>query len=1026
MKIRLLTITASLAIAGGSWMGYTHLQQTSAEATYAPVDRIDSKAQNWTAAEENYRAIRANQHTGEIKNEWVVKAEKEVARMSTTGSRDATLVWEEMGPDNVGGRTRAILIDPTNSNRMYAGGAGGGLFVSDNAGGQWRPVNDLAPTALISCIAYAPNGDLYVGTGNSFEGSSEGPGKGVYKSTDGGTTFALIPSTIPTNDNSNTNATAWIKVNDITVDPNNANNVFAATNTGLRVSTDGGTNWINPVYIDPNCSIPATGTAGDLEWSNNGRLLLVLGGGVFYSDNPTDDCSYTKVDGTVLPGSSGRMVISAAPSNKDKIYAMTSMGGQLGNIFVSNDNADTWSALSPGPPLTDPDFNLCGDNGQCVYDLCLTVDPIADERIFIGGVQLYRYDGNWTRAAGEFLSIFSPFYVHSDKHFFTWDPNNSNILYIGHDGGISKSTDRGVTFFTANRGYNVTQFYGIDANTDGIVMGGTQDNGTKAIDETVAGQSKDAFDLTGGDGFDCQFSYINDAIFTTVQFGDVRRSNGFGANFAPIDPLAGEGNAPFFSTIRLWENENDLTSKDSIEFENDTNNLSLGTGDGTRRNFTGSFTPIQSSGDIISGSLIIEAGTSVLIDNNSDGTIDPVSDGTGTITYNTDGSVDYDVTFDNAPNLNLIVEVRFAVEFSAGDTLNFPSATSNLPIVYVLPSNLAHGDIIQVQDPYQSILVSASNSGVRFTRDGLKFSETPEWINITSTVPNFGTSTCFEFSNDGDILYAGTRNGSIYRISGLNDIYELSDPAPAIQQIFTGSQSITGISIHPTNPQILAFTRANWGNTEYVGMIDDAATRTTTANVNTAGVSRQGNLPAMPAYDIQIDVNDPAIAVVGTAYGVFSTENIFAPTVDWVSQTSTIANVEIHAVTQQRLPFNKAGNHDVYYLGTHGRGIWRSGSLVSTPEIPTIADGQGFEANLTVYPNPMINTGFAGIKVNESSIGQMRVFNLQGQMVESQQINLVSGTNNIPMDVTNYPVGTYMVTLETNGETKISKMVVSH
>lgn len=1026
MKTRILTISASIAIVSGAWMSYSWVQQGNQEAVYSPVEAMDSKARNWNAAEDYYKSIRANQNTGDIKLEWVEKAEKEIARMGTTGSRAVNMVWEEIGPENIGGRTRAILVDPTNSNRMYAGSAGGGLFVSDDAGGRWSPINDMAPSLLISCLAQAPNGDIYAGTGCSFEGSSDGPGKGIYKSTDGGTTFTQLPSTIPVDDNSNNSSTQWIKINDITVDPSNSSNVFAATANGLRVSTDGGATWANPIYIDPNCTIEATGTAMDLAWGNNGRLLVVLGGGVFYSDSPTVDCQYTKVAGTVLPGSSQRMAIAVSASNPDKVYGISVAGGQLQNLYVSNDNAVTWAILNPGPPLTDPDFNLFGDNGQGNYDLAIVVDPVNDQRIFIAGVQMYRFDGNWTRASGEFLSEFSPFYVHSDKHFFTFDPNNPNILYIGHDGGITKSTDAGNSFFTANRGYNVTQFYDVAARKDGLVMGGTQDNGTNAIDATVPGQSKDGFEVTGGDGFDCAFSNINDAIFTTVQYGDLRRGNGIGSNFAAISgAFGGEGIGPFNSTIRLWENENDLTSKDSIPFINDTNARSLGTGDGTKRNFVGTLNANQEAGDIVPGSLVIDAGLAFMADANGDGAIDAGGDGTGTLIYNTDGSVDFDIVFDVAPNLNLIVESRFAVSFSAGDTLNFQSITSDLPVKHVLTANLLPGDEIKVQDPIQSLLALGTNTAIAVTRDGLRFSETPLWVNITASVPNFGTTTCMEYSNDGDILYAGTRNGAIYRITGLNEVYDLTSAPPSITQIFSGSQAITGMSLHPTNSQILAFTRGNWGNPMHVHMIDDAASRTTSATQNSAGVSKQGDLPAMPVYDCQIDVNEPNIVLIGTAYGVFATDNIFASAPTWTSQNATFANTEVQAITQQRLPYNEASNDGVYYLGTHGRGLWKSSTLVSTQELPEIADGPDFLASLNVYPNPMSSIGVVGVTSQEATKANFRVFSLQGQLVESKQVNLTSGSNNIQIDVNSYPVGTYLITLEAEGSTKMTKLVVT-
>ena len=163
----------------------------------------------------------------------------------------------ELGPDNVGGRTRAVLfdnLDPTHKH-MWAGGVSGGLWESNDAAATWhRCAGYFAlpeAVATVVTIAQAPNGDLYVGTGEgsfyflSGFGAAGFTGNGIFKSTDDGVTWTSLTSTQPTNQNSA--ASAWIGVNKIQVDPSNSNHIYAGTNKGLKISNDAGNTWVSAV-----------------------------------------------------------------------------------------------------------------------------------------------------------------------------------------------------------------------------------------------------------------------------------------------------------------------------------------------------------------------------------------------------------------------------------------------------------------------------------------------------------------------------------------------------------------------------------------------------------------------------------------------------------------------------------------------------------------------------------------------------------------------------------------------------------
>ena len=209
-------------------------------------------------ANESYRGAEAwlmrrmaNQNTGKIDPQQLIDVRQDVeARASLHKTSTLGLGWGNVGPDNIGGRTRAILVDQSNSNIIYAGSVSGGLFKSMNGGLSWSPVNDQLQNLAVVSLAQASNGDIYAGTGEGMyyqtSGSATGGilGGGIFKSTDGGSTFTQLSSTTPTASNG---GAEWAAVGKLAVDPNNPSTVYAATNKGLRMSTDGGASWSNPI-----------------------------------------------------------------------------------------------------------------------------------------------------------------------------------------------------------------------------------------------------------------------------------------------------------------------------------------------------------------------------------------------------------------------------------------------------------------------------------------------------------------------------------------------------------------------------------------------------------------------------------------------------------------------------------------------------------------------------------------------------------------------------------------------------------
>ena len=1036
---RIYPAVLAAAVAGTLlWQFNSGKLDNTSPARYAPVEKESQKlAKNWHGAETYYKKIRANQLTGEISLDDIRKAEAQVMDLRSS-SRSLGITWTEMGPENIGGRTRDILIDKDNSSRIYAGSVGGGLFVSDNAAGTWEPVHSLSATLKVSCLDQDSDGWIYLGTGNSFEGSSSGPGKGLFVSKDRGETWEVLPSTEPLE---NLDGVEWAQINDVKVDPQDPNRIFAATNFGLRVSTDRGATWVNPLKVN-NCSIELKPVGQEIEINEDGRVFVATNTGLFYSDDGT--CPFEK-DQDIPTNQLGRMTIAIAPSDHSRMYAATvhanSAGvpaGQTGKIkdfMVSDDYGSSWQVL--GPPYPVNDYQLFGSNGQGNYDLALAVDPLNKESFLIGGVQMIRFNQQWNRASGEFLSEFSPYYVHSDKHCLIFDENNPNILYIGSDGGVTKSIDGGYTFFAANRGYNVTQFYSLAFDKKGTVIAGTQDNGTLRIDPKLPGRQMDGVEILGGDGFDCEVSNLTGTGIASYVYSNVYRSRDIMAENPSMAEIFGDpttATSPFHTELALWESDQDLTSQDSILFSNDINEVGVATGTGLKRNFSGTIEPLYSGAQFDLGSLYIEAGGQTI---NFDQNGVASGDGTGSIQFLNNGtSATYDITFDIAPATNIPVNSFFTVHYPAGVTLVLNSLTEGLPISHQLTNNLNHGESILVQDPVQSLLalnVGVSNSNTVFICRGiLRYDQNPEFEQITASLGgniNQGDQiTCMEFTKDGNHLFVGLTTGNVYRISGLNQYYgQPLGSSPVTTTLIYDSpmnQAVTGIALQDVNENIAVITLGNFGNDDYVYLTQHAVTA---QNTGDAGfMSIQSNLPKIPVYDAEFVADKPNHVLIGTEYGVYSISNILSSNLIWEDENATLGNVAVFDVRQQKLGWDEANNYETIYLGTHGRGIWRTGDLTNINNWKSLSGKDAID-QLTLYPNPGNLQTNLSFESNQSGTGDIVVYDLSGKMVKQLQgLSIQSRENLITLDVSALPAGIYSVQLRAFEHQSTGKLLVVH
>lgn len=407
--------------------------------------------------------------------------------------------WQVLGPSNIGGRVRAIAFDPRSPNRMLAGAASGGLWVSDNAGGSWRSNSDFMPNLSITTIVFDPvaPSNVYMGTGEASAGLV---GVGVFKSTDGGGTWSFLGQT---NVDANPD---WRFVNRLAAHPGQPGVLLAAltsndlVNGAIYRTQDGGTTWTRvstlralDIAFDPNN--PSNAVAG----LDDGTIAFSRDGGASWSRTAP------LVPSPSGRGSSARAEIAFARSQAGLVYA--SVDNAKGEVWRSNDSGGTWQKLSTPGHL----------NNQGDYDNAIWVDPQDANHVVVAGLDIYqsRDGGNtFTKVSDWRLAPDSP---HADHHALVSPPDfgpGNRRLFNGNDGGIYRTanvdaiaTNAGWT--DANSGLAVTQFYSGASRTPagGRVIGGTQDNGSLQLD--ASGWRP----FRGGDGGYVAVDPVSDQVF---------------------------------------------------------------------------------------------------------------------------------------------------------------------------------------------------------------------------------------------------------------------------------------------------------------------------------------------------------------------------------------------------------------------------------------------------------------------------------------------------------------------------------
>ena len=456
-------------------------------------------------------------------NQAVSQAQSLAAATAQQAPDIAATTWNFSGPTNIGGRITDLAIDPTNGNTVYAATAGGGVWKSTDGGLTFAPAWPADNVQTTGAIAIAPNGTLFLGTGESNPGggSITYGGTGIYRSSDGGASWQNVG--LPTS----------YAFGRIAVSPVDSNTIFAAAagnlfvpggERGLYRSTDGGNTW-SLVLPGANATTGAVDVVIDpqnpqIVWAAMWDHLRIpsfrnyggLGSGVYKSiDGGT---TWSPVTGITLNDpvhGMGRIGLAVAPSNDNDVYAIViTWDGPLGGFFATSNGGLTWTKTNDST-LTSSQTSYGWWFGR------LTVDPGNPLRVFAGGVS----QSVTTNGGTSFTNVTTG---HADHHALLFDPTDSTHqhAYIGNDGGLDHSTNGGSSFTRATF-QPWTQFYsvGISQTDDTRLVGGAQDNGAnRSYTTTGSGSSSGWNSYVGGDGTETLIDPANqEDVFGCSQYG---------------------------------------------------------------------------------------------------------------------------------------------------------------------------------------------------------------------------------------------------------------------------------------------------------------------------------------------------------------------------------------------------------------------------------------------------------------------------------------------------------------------------
>lgn len=459
-----------------------------------------------------------------------VKHRQILAAAKPAGTRSG---WETIGPNNIGGRTVSIAIDPVDTGIIWLGSASGGLWKSTKGGNginAWTYISTGYPVLGVGAVSINPTNhdEMFIGTGETYSyGTSTSGlidrtqrgsfGIGILKSTDGGSSWSMsLDWTYQQNRG------VW----DVLYNPLNTSILYAATTEGVYKSSDGGSTWINVLdkkmvmdleidHVDTNIIYAGVGN----EDSADKGIYKTTNGGA----------TWTLLTGNGLPAAytnDGRITISTYDGDNHTVMALIANRYYTQGIYKSINQGQTWTLQTS--------YDIVSYQGWYAKGLLMKSNDAS--KVFAGGVNLFKSNNS----GSSFSNING--YVHSDIHGIISNPLDANKIYVITDGGLFRSNNFGQTFSDCNDGYVTSQQYigSLSATNPDVGLAGLQDNSTIKYDGTNYWTS-----VIGGDGCYNAIDPNSDFVqYGLYQYLNVYKSTDQGYNWNNVyysnsDPLGG-------------------------------------------------------------------------------------------------------------------------------------------------------------------------------------------------------------------------------------------------------------------------------------------------------------------------------------------------------------------------------------------------------------------------------------------------------------------------------------------------------
>ena len=471
--------------------------------------------------------------SGELKTDAYAKAIQWKKQQDL--EKSAAMIWEFVGPQNVGGRITDIEIPVDQSETYYVGAASGGIFKTTDGGANWLPIFDEQEMLSIGDIEISKNDTdvIWVGTGevNAGGGSLAYDGSGMYRSDDGGLTWQ---------------SKGLLNVGSIgkvLIDPNDENTIFVGamgplfrndTNRGVYRTTDGGTTWEQKLFVSDSTGVIDMAihpVNGDIVYAASWERIRrpthrQYGGetsGLYRSIDGGE--SWTEMTNG-LPSAAnqkGRISIDISQSNPSVLYARyADASGSIQGVYRTADGGDSWVAVNSSQ-LTSVGFHW--------WFRGIYVDPMDENTIYNVDFEVQKS----TDGGNNWFSAFID--AHVDQHALAFNTMVAGEVLLGNDGGLYYSSDDGASH-VKDVTLPITQFYRmhVDTQNEDKIYGGAQDNNTI---RTTTGGLNDWDAIFGGDGFQPLVDPTNtNVIYALSQNGNMGKSINDGASF---NGVAGNG-----------------------------------------------------------------------------------------------------------------------------------------------------------------------------------------------------------------------------------------------------------------------------------------------------------------------------------------------------------------------------------------------------------------------------------------------------------------------------------------------------